>query len=207
VLKSNLIAPAPAVQQGIRPERRCVGNGGKQTIMQSITDEARVPQRLAGWRVVIGELAEQLAADRLGAERLNTGMGYYCADLRHPQWGDMEVKAVGSSRSVTIYAFRLEKDREYAKAHPLSYVLVLHKVEIPQPSMLQARLLMEWAQVYVIPFSIVDAICVTVKPRVLSRKFLDRHNRRGDCERGYEKGGYTLRAKSLIEAFPHGRIQ
>jgi hypothetical protein len=175
--------------------------------MPTVMDEARVPRRLAGWRVVIGELAEQLAADRLGAVRLNTGMGYYCADLRHPQFGDMEVKAVGASRSVTIYSFRLDKDREYAKTHALSHVLVLHKVAIPQPSMLQARLLMEWAKIYVIPFSIVDAICVTVKPRRLSRKFLDAHCRRGDCERGYEKGGYTVRAKSLIEAFPHGRIQ
>jgi hypothetical protein len=178
-----------------------------QAVMQSVTDEARVPRRLAGWRVVIGELAEQLAAEKLGATRLNTGGDYYCPDLRHPRFGDMEVKAVGSSGSVTIYSFRLDKDREYAAIHPLSYVLVLHKVQVPQPSMLQAGLLMDWAKIYVIPFCVVDAICVTVRPRKLSRKFLEEQNRRGDCQRGYEKGGYTIRARALIEAFPHGRIQ
>lgn len=114
-----------------------------QTIMQSVTDSARVPKTLAGWRVVIGELAEELAAEKLGARRLSTGSGErYCADLRHPQFGDMEVKAVGVSSSVIIYAFRLDKDREHAKTHTLSYVLVLHRVRIPQPSMAEARLLM-----------------------------------------------------------------
>lgn len=66
---------------------------------------------------------------------------------------------------------------------------------------------MDWAQIYVIPFSVVDAICVTIRPRLLSKKFLAAHCRRGDCERGYERGGFTIRAKTLIEAFPHGRIQ
>lgn len=178
-----------------------------QTLMRCITDEARIPRSPAGWRNVIGELAEQLAAEKLGAIRLSTGGGErYCADLRHPRLGDMEVKAVGVSSSVIIYAFRLEKDREHAKTHTLSYVLVIHRVQTPQPSMAEARLLMEWAKIYVIPFSIVDAVCVTKRPRVLNKKFMERQDR-GDCQRGYEKGGYMLRARALIEAFPHGRIQ
>lgn len=174
--------------------------------MQNLTDAARVPRTAAGWRVVMGELAEQLAAEKLGATRMHTGNGYYCPDLRHPRFGDMEVKTVGRSSSVIIYAFRLDKDREYARTHTLSYVLVVHKVCTPQPSMLEARMLMEWAKIYVIPFSVVDAVCVTVKPRILNKKFLERQER-GDCQRGYEKGGYMLRARALIEAFPHGRIQ
>lgn len=125
-----------------------------QTIMQSVTDSARVPHSPAGWRNVIGELAEQFAAEKLGALRLSTGSGEkYCPDLRHSRFGDMEVKSVGKSGGVIIYRVRLEKDRWYAQSHTLSYVLVIHKIPTPQPSMAEARALMEWAKIYVIPFS------------------------------------------------------
>lgn len=176
-----------------------------QATMQSVTDSARIPRSPAGWRNVIGELAEQLAADKLGAVRLSTGSGErYCPDLRHPQYGDMEVKAVGKSGGVIIYRVRLEKDRWYSATHTLSYVLVIHRVLTPQPSMAEARALMEWAKIYVIPFSIVDAICVSVRPRILNKKYKPAN---GWCQRGYEMGGYMVRARALIEAFPHGRIQ
>lgn len=175
--------------------------------MQSVTDSARVPRSPAGWRCVIGELAEQLAAEKLGAERLTTSSANgqkYCPDLRHSRFGDMEVKAVGKSGGVIIYRVRLEKDRWYAQTHTFSYVLVIHKVLTPQPSMAEARLLMDWARIYVIPFSVVDAICVSVPPRILNKKYKPAN---GWCQRGYEMGGYIVRARALIEAFPYGRIQ
>lgn len=183
-----------------------------QGFLPAIHDQARRSLNQAGWRNIMGDLAERLAAERLGAERLNTGNGIviggriYCYDLRRGRVF-FEVKSVGRSGTAIIYAARLDKDREFAAIHPLCYVFVSHRVQTPQPSAYEAKLLLDnWARIFVIPFCYIEAVCVTKTPRILNKRFMERQQR-GDCQRGYEKGGYMVRLREFTEAFPQGRIQ
>lgn len=173
-----------------------------QETFSDICDAARVPKSNAGWRCVIGELGEQIAAERLSAQRLHTGShvtesNWYCPDLRN-RVSDFEVKTCGLSNHIIIYYVRLLKDRAYSELRPLCYVVVKHFCSIPQPSALEARAIMlETARVFVIPFRYIDGICSTVTPRILNKKYKPSN---GWCQRGYEKGGYYIPWK-LIAPF------
>jgi len=164
-----------------------------QLELTPVMDEAYVARGLGSWRNLIGYMAEQHAAERLGAERLSTdGRAGYCPDLTK-DGVKYEVKAVGKSREVIVYSMRLEKDRTYAETHPLVYVLVIHSAVVPATAQ-EIRTRISRAQVWCIPFCYVDAVCSRMRPRILNRNYKPTN---GWCQRGYERGGYLIPASEL----------
>lgn len=173
-----------------------------QAIWQSIVDESRQPPTLAGWRNVIGEIGEQMAAEKLKAKRLSTGTSggnedAYCADLVN-HFAKFEVKTCGLSNHVLIYRFRLDKDCRENEKTPICYVIVKHFCKIPQPNALEARaVMMETARIFVLPLRYIEGICQGVTPRRFNRRFIAAH---GSCRKKYELGGYCIPWR-LIEPF------
>ena len=80
-------------------------------------------------RTAVGEFFETLTAEILGAVRhVIDSRCEYCPDLSLGQTY-LEVKAVGRSRQMFVYAGRLAKDRELFKRHPLCYVIWSHSLD------------------------------------------------------------------------------
>lgn len=160
-----------------------------QALMQEITDIARRTRSLADSRVIIGQVAEEVAALRLGAQRQTTdGRKSYCMDLMRDRVA-YEVKAVGGSRNVILYSARLIKDRHYAETKPLVYVFVVHTCRATLDSMAEVRRVMQYARIYALPFCYVDGIAATAKWRLMNRYYTEGH---GGCRGGYERGGYLI---------------
>ncbi len=151
---------------------------------------------MADARVMIGAAAEEVAAARIGAERLQTDAWQsYCPDLRRGA-KFYEVKACGRSRNVIIYSVRLERDAVFAETHPLFYAVLSHRLSADAlGSYANLRhTLHRTGELHVFPFSVVAAACARRPARILNPKY---NANNGWCQRGYERGGWCLPLATL----------
>lgn len=161
-----------------------------------LLDECRRARSIADARPMLGAAAEEVAAARLGAERLFTDSRLdYCPDLARGA-KRYEVKSCGRNRNVIIYLSRLERDAVFARDVPLFYVVISHRLrwdEAANYADLRARL-GETATMHVFPFSVVAAACARRPARILNPTF---RPELGMCQRGYERGGWCLPLAAL----------
>jgi hypothetical protein len=111
-------------------------------------------------RTVVGALCERLTCELTGGRRHKTqGTADYCPDVslagRY-----FESKAAGKKGETFVYEGRLAKDRLFAAAFPLSYVIWHHKTDTLRSATvdeLEAAVLVAMRAVYVVPFAALDA--------------------------------------------------
>lgn len=145
-------------------------------------------------RTIVGDLAERLTARLTGGRRHRTdGRASYCPDVSA---GDeyYESKAVGRSRTAFIYGGRLAKDREFALAHNLRYVIWHHRADtklVETVGQLEAMVIEKLVCAYAVPFEEIDWLCAWLQPEPLNSKY------GGSLGRPEYGSGYRIKLSAL----------
>jgi hypothetical protein len=140
------------------------------------------PEELRGHghvRTVLGKLAEDLTAHFFNGRRYKTDVRCtYCPDVS-ADGKFYESKACGRSKTTFIYAGRLQKDRDFVLAgNELFYVIWHHTANTKDArtvAELRVLALQSLQAVYVVPFAVVDGLCLAVPEEPLNSAY--GHNR------------------------------
>jgi len=125
-------------------------------------------------RTVIGNLAERLTLAFFGGVRHKTDSRVsYCPDVS-TNGIYLEVKAAGCSNQTFIYSGRVQKDRNFAKDHPLAYVIWWHAAETKRTQTvfeLESLVIKKLRAVFVVPWEDMDSIIRTLPEEKLNSKY------------------------------------
>lgn len=160
-------------------------------------------------RTVVGDLAQELASEMLGALVHRTdSRADYCPDLSRNTVGSteyFECKAVGRSRVPFIYGGRLRKDLEFSADHKLVYCVWHHVAKTNESQTIGSlrRLILEsMREVYLIPFQHVYKL-LSNKDEIILNSSYGRHGRDKLYGSGF-RFNLSEVSEFLTQSFPIG---